>query len=91
MENNIWVGKSKAKINKTIAIDPEVWEMVVISQITNFSSFVNELIEDALLNKDVKKKFLIKRLSSLQREAESLGIVLEVELNRNLSENSIKK
>jgi len=90
MENNIWRGKSKAKINKTIAIDPEVWEMVVISEITNFSSFINELIEDALLNKEIKKKFLCKRLSSLQREAENLGIVLDIGLNQN-QKDSIKQ
>ena len=71
----------ESKINKTIGIRPEIWEAVVKNEIRNFSQFVNELLEDSLMDKDLRRAYLVKRLSDLQQEFTKLGLVLEVSIH----------
>lgn len=69
----------ESKINKTIGIKPEIWEAVVKNEIPNFSKFVNELLEDALMDRDLQRAYLVKRVTELQKEFKKIDYVLEID------------
>ncbi len=77
-----------SKINKTVGIRPELWDAVVANEIKNFSRFVNELLEDALTDKKLQKVFLIKRLTTLQKEFNKAGYTLEVNIVDDVKESN---
>jgi len=74
------MANSKNKINKTISITQDNIELIVENEIDNLSEFVNELILDALQEKQHMKRLLVKRLTNLQIEFERHGFVLDVDI-----------
>lgn len=79
----IWNDKKPAKINKTVSLDQDNWELVVEAEIPNFSKFINELVNDALVDTNVQKRILLSRVTQLQKDARNLGIELEINLKRD--------
>lgn len=78
--NNLKFG-SGGRINKTISIESDNWQLIVHNEIKNVSGFINELIEDALTDKIYMKRLFVKKLTYLQQEALRLGFDLEFQLN----------
>jgi len=71
------LSKDKSKINKTIGIRLDVWEAIVKNDISNFSEFVNDLLYDTLMDRDIKKQYLVKRLTEIQNDLAQMKLILE--------------
>lgn len=69
-----------AKITKSIGITQDNMDMITDADIGNLSSFINELIFDALNDNNNMKRILMKKITSLQFEASKLGYMLNVDL-----------
>ena len=72
--------KDDSKINKTVGIRPEIWEAVLKNDIINFSKFINELLEDALFDRELRKAYLVKRVTELQEDFLKIGWELQINL-----------
>jgi hypothetical protein len=55
-------------VNKSITLSKMAFDLIRENEISNESAFINDLIIDALNEKDLFKKRIVKQISTLRQE-----------------------
>jgi len=65
-------------VNKSISLSKAAYDL--LQQMDNHSAFINDLIIDALQERDFFKKRLIRQMNAIQKElVEKYGVQLDLE------------
>jgi len=72
----------EAKINKTVSLRQETWQLFVDAELNNFSAFIEECIWDSLGNGVYRKKKAIAAITKAKEELEQLGCTVELNVQQ---------
>ena len=73
---------TKPKINKTVSITLETWDLFMDNKGGNFSRFVEECIWDSLGDGKYRRKKAMAKMTEAKEELEKLGLIVELEVRQ---------